>query len=230
MKGFRKYFVVLIITVAIFVIAWYASIYFNNRKLANIKSTQDQVTVDVMSSETQFDLYEELSCKDIGNNYLSQEISDLADKLTYAEQNLNNPTQVELLKEQYSILEVKDFLLTQEISQRCKQPITTVLYFYKNEDSCADCTKQGYVLDALRQAYPQIRVYSFDAGLDNSTIRALLTIYNIPATLPSVVLNGKTISGFTSLDDLEAALPTYITAPTPAAPSTPVLQTTTPSK
>jgi glutaredoxin-related protein len=219
MKGFRKYFVVLFITVAIFATAWYLSIYFNNRKINAIQAAQDKVTVDIMSSESQFNLLEKVSCQDINNNSLSQEISDLADQISYAEQTLNDPTQISLLKQQYSILEVKDFLLTQRISEQCQQPITTILYFYKNADTCADCTRQGYVLDALRQEYPQVRVYSFDTGLDSATIRALLTIYKIPANFPALVVNGKTQGGFIAIDDLEKSLPSYITNPTPVTAS-----------
>ncbi|HTH93448.1 MAG TPA: hypothetical protein VL576_03145 [Candidatus Paceibacterota bacterium] len=225
MKDFKKYFIVLLITAGLFAVAWSASEYFNDQKIAEIQKAQDQATVDVMSSETQFDLLEEQSCQDIGNNYLAQEISDLADKISYAEQNINDQTQIALLKQQYSVLEVKDFLLNKQISARCKTPIATILYFYKTDNTCADCTKQGYVLDALRQNYPQIRVYSFDAGLDSSTIRALLTIYKVPDNLPALIINGKTKSGFMSMDDITKLLPkTVINPVTPkATTSTPAV-------
>lgn len=213
MKGFRKYFIVLIITIAIFAAAWYASVYFNNQKIAAIKEAQNQATIDILSSETQFDLLQELSCQDINNNYLSDELADLADKITYGEQNFSDQTQLDLLKQQYSILEVKDFLLTKQISERCKENTVTILYFYGNNNTCPSCINQGYVLDALRQEYPSIRTYSFDAGLDSSTVRALLTIYKIPPTLPALVIDGKTYSGFMTLDQVTKLLPTSLTNP-----------------
>ena len=227
MKAFRKYFYVLVITVAIFAAAYAASIYFSNRKIADIKKAQDQVTVDIMSSETQFDLLEEASCQDVASTSLTQEISDLADKISYAEENINDQTQITLLKQQYSVLEVKDFLLTKRISDRCKANTNTVLYFYSNKNTCTDCEKQGYVLDALREAYPQVRVYSFDASLDSSTIRALQTIYKIPSTLPSLVINGKTFKGFQSLDLIEKALPSNFINPSKANSTVPVKKTST---
>jgi hypothetical protein len=218
MNGFRKYFIVLLITAGIFAIAYFASTYFNNQKIIELQQAQEQATVDVLSSQTQFDLLESQSCQDVSSNYLSQELSDLADKITYAEQNLNDQTQLTLLKQQYSILEVKDFLLTKQVSERCKTPVATILYFYKADTSCTDCTKQGYVLDALRQTYPEVRVYSFDAGLDSSTVRALLTIYKIPTTLPAIVIDDTTEDGFMSIDAIEKELPTAITNP-PATPT-----------
>jgi hypothetical protein len=204
MNGFRKYFIVLLITAGIFAIAYFASTYFNNQKIIELQQAQEQATVDVLSSQTQFDLLESQSCQDVSSNYLSQELSDLADKITYAEQNLNDQTQLTLLKQQYSILEVKDFLLTKQVSERCKTPVATILYFYKADTSCTDCTKQGYVLDALRQTY--------------STVRALLTIYKIPTTLPAIVIDDTTEDGFMSIDAIEKELPTAITNP-PATPT-----------
>ncbi len=208
MKKFSKYFIALLITVALFALAWYASIYFNNRKINEIIKAQNQATIDVMSSETQFELLQQSSCQDsVSNDELASELSNLADKITYGEQNFSDQTQLNLLKQQYSVLEVKDFLLTKQISTRCKQSVVTILYFYSNDNTCTDCLNQGYVLDALRQQYPNVRVYSFDAGLDSSTIRALISVYKVPKTLPTLVLDGKTYSGFQTLAALQKLLP-----------------------
>ncbi|MEO5646568.1 MAG: thioredoxin family protein [Candidatus Paceibacterota bacterium] len=220
MKGFRKYFIALLITAALFAVAFFFSQYLTNRKIAEIKEAQNQVTTDILSSEAQFDLLQELSCQDVGNNYLSTEISNLADKITYGEQNFNDQRQLNLLKQQYSILEVKDFLLTKRISERCKQNTVTILYFYKNADVCDDCVKQGYVLDTIHQQYPALRIYSFDASLDSSTVRALLTIYKISDKVPSLVINGKTENGYIVVDELKKLLPTSLTNPTPLKTTT----------
>ncbi len=230
MKGFRKYFIALIITAALFVAAFFFSQYLTNRKIAEIKEAQNQVTTDILSSEAQFDLLQELSCQDVGNNYLSSEISNLADKITYGEQNFNDQSQLNLLKQQYSILEVKDYLLTKRISDRCKQNTVTILYFYKNADICDDCVKQGYVLDALHQQYPTLRIYSFDAGLDSSTVRALLTVYKVSDSVPSLVINGKTENGYISLDDIKKILPATLTNPIQNKTTTPTTKTTATAK
>ncbi|MDB5254951.1 MAG: hypothetical protein JWL92_327 [Candidatus Nomurabacteria bacterium] len=213
MKAFRKYFIVFFITAALFAIAFFVSQYLNNRKIAEIKEVQNQVTIDIISSETQFDLLQELSCQDQSGDYLSGEISNLADKITYAEQNLSNQTELTLLKQQYSVVEVKDFLLTKRISERCKSNTVTILYFYKNANVCSDCVKQGYVLDTLHKKYPSIRIYSFDAGLDSSTVRSLLSIYKISAQQPSLVIGSKIENKFMAVEDIEKLLPTSLTAP-----------------
>lgn len=211
MNGFRKYIYVFFITCILFMTAWYASAYFNSRKLDEVKNIQNKVAVDILSSETQFTLLQELSCPDLQGSVFSTEISTLADKISYAEQNLSDSEEIDLLKKQYTILEVKDFLLAKRVGERCKQAPTTILYFYGKKDTCEDCVKQGYVLDAIRAEYPTVRVYSFDYNLDLSTIKALVKIYKIGDSLPTLVINGKTYNGFQSLEQVKSLIPKSVT-------------------
>ncbi len=213
MKGFQKYFFVFLVTCGIFAVGWYLSSYVNNKKINQIKDIQNKIAIDILSSETQFSLLEELSCQDLSNSVLSKEIATIADKISYTEQTTGNRDEVELLKKQYTILQVKDFLLTKRIAERCKQKINTVFYFYGSKDACSECVKQGYVLDALREKYSALRVYSFDYNLDLSTIKALNSIYKIQNSLPSLVVNGKTVSGFKTVEELEMLLPKELTNP-----------------
>lgn len=207
MQGFQKYVVVFIITCGIFASGWYLSSYINTKKINQIKDIQNKIAIDILSSETQFALLEELSCQDVDNSILSQEIADLASKINYSEQNVGNQEEVQLLKKQYSILQVKDFLLSKRIRERCGEQTNTIFYFYGNTETCTECVKQSYVLDAIRAKYPEVRVYSFDYNLDLSTVKALTSIYKIQNSLPGLVVNGKTMSGFKSVEELEAFLP-----------------------
>lgn len=220
MKGFQKYFFVFLITCGIFATGWYLSSYVNNKKINEIKDIQNKIAIDILSSETQFSLLEELSCQDVDRSILSQEIATLADKISYSEKNVGDNEEVELLKKQYSILQVKDFLLSKKIAERCKQKIATIFYFYGNQDSCSDCVKQSYVLDAIREKYPTLRLYSFDYNLDLSTIKALKSIYKITDALPGLVIDGKTVNGFKTVSEIESLLPKVFTTPPP--PKTPL--------
>ena len=81
-----NYIVAFLITVVIFATALYASNYFNNRRIADIKATQDNISIDILSLETQFDLLAKHSCADISeNSILSSEIQSLASRLSYLE-------------------------------------------------------------------------------------------------------------------------------------------------
>ena len=206
-NDWKKYVIVLFITSTIFVGGLWLSNYFNNKKIDQLKSIEDKISVDLMSSETQFSLMQELSCKDVSTTVLSSELNSLAEKISFSENNIgNDDSNVVSLKKYYSLLEIKDYLLMKAITQRCGQKPIFVLYFYKN-DQCDDCTKQGYVLTSLREKYPNLRVYSFDYNLDLSSIKAMTSIYKVPDSLPALVINGKVYSGFQTVDEIEKTFP-----------------------
>ncbi len=52
----QTYVLALVITGAIFGTALYVSNYLNDRRLAEIRATQDNISIDILSLETQFEL------------------------------------------------------------------------------------------------------------------------------------------------------------------------------
>lgn len=206
--GYRKYIFVFIITSVIFFTAFAISNYSDQKRIQNIQSIEDKIALDLLSSETQFNLLKELSCKAIDNSVLSQELNSIAEKLTYAEENLGvtNP-EVIRLKKYYSVLQVKDYLLMKQVDQKCKQKLIFILYFYSNKGDCADCKKEGYVLTDLREEYPELRVYSFDYNLDFPIIKTLQAVFKLKNTLPAIIIGDETHYGFKSREEIENLMP-----------------------
>lgn len=205
--NYTKIVLVFFITMTLFAVAFGSSYYFNTKKIDQLRVIEDKISLDLLSSETQFSLLQELSCKDVSTTVLSSELNSLADKISYSESNIgNNNANVISLKRSYSLLEIKDYLLMKKITERCGQKSIFVLYFYNN-DTCTDCTKQGYVLTSLREKYPNLRVYSFDYNLDLSAIKAMISIYKVPDVVPALVINGKVYSGFQSVEAVEKTFP-----------------------
>lgn len=203
-----KYLLVFLITGAIFVTVVYFSDFASNKRLAEIKSMEDKISVDILSSETQFNLLAQSSCADLETTGLSEEMNSLADRLSYTEDRLGaTNSQVVDLKRYYSLLEIKDYLLIKEISQKCKTKPLIVLYFYSNAGDCDECERMGYVLTYLRNEYPELRVYSFDYNLDLSALRTLRDVLKVENRLPAIVVDDKVYYGFKSLDDFDVIIP-----------------------
>lgn len=209
-NDWKKYVIVFFITSTIFISGLWLSSYFNSQKIDQLKVIESKISLDLMSSETQFNLLAEISCKEISNTVLSSELNSLADKISYSENNIGvENVDVISLKKYYSLLEIKDYLLMKKITERCGEKSIFILYFYKN-DNCQECTKQGYVLTGLHEKYPNLRVYSFDYNLDLSAIKAMISIYKVPDNLPAIVINGKVYSGFNSSEDIEKLIPEIV--------------------
>ena len=111
------------------------------------------------------------------------------------------------LKKYYSLLQIKDYLLAKKIATRCGVKSAFILYFYTTAANCSLCEQESLVLSTLRAKYPALRVYSFDYSTDLSAVTSMLKIYKVKDTeLPALVLDDELLSGFYSVDDLDAKI------------------------
>jgi hypothetical protein len=200
-----KYVATFLITGGLFFTVFFVTKVVNEKRFSEIKSIQDKISIDLLSSETQFALLNSTNCSVNANSLLAPEIEKLGDRLSIMESQLGtNDADVIGLKKYYSLLQIKDYMLTKAFSDRCKIQPVTVLYFYTND--CSKCTKQGYVLTALREKYPKIRIYAFDSNLDLSAIKTLEAINVISDERPNIVIDNVTYAGFKSVEDIEKIL------------------------
>lgn len=216
----RNALIALIITIAIIGTVLYAINFLNQQRVAELRGIEDQLATDTLSIETQFALLEEAPCEDIAaGTTLSQEVGGVGDKLAYAEGRAGaNDPEVLRLKERYTLLQIRDYLLTKRLAETCGVKPTVALYFYSNvPGECADCDRAGYALSYLRQTYPSLRVYSFDYHLDLAALRTLIAVLKVKDQFPAFVVQGKATYGFTSLEDLEKAFPKSLFATSTAS-------------
>lgn len=219
----QKYIIVFIITAAIFGTAFYLATSIDRARIADIKTTEERIAIDILSSETQFELLGSLDCKTISQNpILSSELNSIASRLSVAEENLGNTNpEVVRLKKQYSLLQIKDYLLMQQVSQKCNLKPVFVLYFYSNSGNCPECGRAGDVLTYLRTQYPGLRVYSFDYNLDLSALRTLISLRGIDEQLPALVINNRPpVYGFKTFEEIQTLIPELKTLSTTTATST----------
>ncbi len=202
----KKYILAFAITAVILFTAIILSNYFRQKKFQEIRSIQDQISIDILSSEVQTSLLEQFSCRNVANNALSRELGTLGDKLSYTEENrgVDDP-EVIALKRYYSLLQIKDYILMNRIREKCGTRNEFIIYFYGQD--CEECQKQGYVLTKLREDYPELRVYAFDYNLDVSAIKTLVSVTKIEETLPALYIKDEIYYGYRSIEDIEKIIP-----------------------
>ena len=203
-----KHITVFVITLGIFLSVFYVSNVLTTKKLNELTSVENNISTDLLSAEAQYSLLGELDCSQVTTTVLSDQLNTLSKKIEYLESSNGKSDELTQLKKQYSLLEIKDYLLMKEITNRCGQKSVFILYFYTTSSNCSECVKQGFVLTDLREKYPALRVYSFDYGLNLSAIETLIKIYHIEDTkLPALVADGHVYTGFHSVDDVEKLVP-----------------------
>ena len=180
------------ITAFVFLLIVVTNNYINDAKLNKLNSIYDDIRIDSLNAEVQYELISENPCIALNFDPITKELFELGQKLTTMEDNLGkNNQQVLDLKKYYSILEVRQYLFVKKASKQCGKNATPILYFYSNELDCKDCDSQGFVLNYVRNSLPNIYVYSFDLNLDTSPIKALKIGHNI-TSVPSIVVYDNT--------------------------------------
>ena len=128
----------------------------------------------------------------------------MGNKLEWSQNNLGATEEVSYLRKYYSLLQIKDYLLTKKISARCGTKASFILYFYTTAENCSECERESLVLLSLRGKYPELRVYSFDYSTELSAVESMLKIYKIKDTeLPALVIDDDVLTGFRSIEELE---------------------------
>lgn len=207
--AWRTYIIAFIITSSIFALAFGLSNTINQKRVEEIRSIENKISVDILSIETQFSLLEDLSCGEIGDSFLSKELASIGSRLQFMERE-RSPDDPEFLnlKKYYSLLLIKDQLLTKQIAEKCGDDTITILYFYSNkEDDCEDCGKQGAVLTRLQELYPEVRVYPFDYYLDTPAVKALISVHHIEPEFPALKIKNENYYGLKTLQELDELIP-----------------------
>jgi hypothetical protein len=205
----KKYVLAFVITSLVFIGALIVSNRISENRLAEVKAIENKIALDILSSETQFALLRESSCRAIDHSTaFSEELNSLTQKLSYMEQNLGaDNAEVLNLKKYHSLLQVKDYLLVKQVNEKCGIKPITIIYFYTNQENCEECKKEGYVLTKLREEFPELRIYSFDYNLDSSVVKTMKSIYSIENTMPALVINEEAYYGFKDIADIEKLIP-----------------------
>ncbi|MBI4361005.1 hypothetical protein HY572_04510 [Candidatus Micrarchaeota archaeon] len=107
------------------------------------------------------------------------------------------------LKREYTLKQVRDYLLTQKIKEECGAKTQTLLYFYTKD--CAECLKQGLVGPPLKKDRPELLIYALDSSLNMPAVNALKEIHQV-TRYPTLVLNAEKLEGFHSKEQIESRL------------------------
>lgn len=204
---YRKYIITFLITLALFGIAFLLSSNFANQKIDQVRIIQDKISNDILSSETRFMLLASSSCKHFESNEefeteLNNELSDMARRVKFMENQLGyDDSRVLLIKSQYVLLQIKDYILHRQLAERCKDTINTILYFHDLD--CTECKEQSIVLDEIHKRYPSIRIYWFDISSETPALSTLVSMFQVNTT-PTLVVGDDVFKGFQDIETIES--------------------------
>lgn len=108
------------------------------------------------------------------------------------------------IKKQYALFNAEFWMHVRNYNKQCNSPITTILYFYPENEECNECTLQATELSIIKKECPDnVWVFALPVDLDLGIVNTLRRQYGVK-TVPAVVVNGEGFEGFTSRQKLDA--------------------------
>lgn len=194
------------LTTLIFVIGILLGSYFSAEKLNDIDTLAQELQMNTMGTELQYEILLQNPCGTIESSQLTEELFSIGEKLGYMESSLGSKDPDVLnLKEYYHLLEIKHWLFVKKTIEECSIAEDTILYFYSNAGDCTKCEEQGNVLVYMHRKYPELNIYSFDINIDNPALNTVKDMFSVVET-PSLVINGETNAGFMDAAALKEAI------------------------
>ena len=199
----KKYFIVFLITTVIFLAGIWVGHLIAEYRFGELENLQMSLKTQTATLETQYLLISQNPCILSETDRFNQELYKMGRELSDMEATYGTDSEdVNMLKEYYSLLELRHWLFLEQIKDKCKQnDFKTILYFYSNLGDCDDCNEQGFVLTYLREKNPELRIYSFDINIDNAALNWIKDSYGIKG-VPSLIINGEYYTGFKNEDEL----------------------------
>jgi hypothetical protein len=180
--------------------------FMSERKVGELQKLEQDLRTDTIAAEVQYLILADNPCTDIDTTLLTEELYQISSKIAYMENQLGgtNP-EVVRLKEYYSLLQIRHWMLLKKIQSQCDQEYNLILYFYSNRGDCPRCEQQGFILNYIRKKFENARVYAFDINNQNAALNTLKNIYRVSET-PSIIVNDRPFSGFMTTEEIEKEL------------------------
>lgn len=139
-------------------------------------------------------------------NTLKKETRDVGVKLSrYGEKAIFSKLDFDYLKRKYFLLELKMLALTNEFKKKCNPEITTIVFFYKIDDTLS--LRQGSVLNDIDEKNPgKFIILSLDINYKDDPIIPLLVKKYEVNKAPTIIVNGNVkIEGFAASEQIKEA-------------------------
>jgi hypothetical protein len=204
--SWNRYFSVLLLTSLIFLIGFLIAQRVSSRTSNQITDIQKEFRNYILSLNLQSEIASEYICK-VDAFQLTKEKTELGKRIDVLERNLgkNNPV-VKDLKQDYSLLSLRQWLLVKKVKEECDRDINIIIFFYSNKVNASESESQGYVLDYIYEKFPdEVVIYAFDIEDENPALTTLKAIYEVEI-VPSVIINEELFTGFQSREKISSLI------------------------
>ena len=115
-----------------------------------------------------------------------------------------NKADFNLIKREYLIAQLNYWLLAKKYAQLCNASVTTILFFYDNEEDCNKCNDQGFILSYLKNTFKeQLLNFAIHGKQEQEPMVNILKDTHQINTYPTLIIQNQKIEGFINKEQLQ---------------------------
>ncbi len=205
-----RYVVVLFLTLAVFVIGILIGLVINGQRTNYVQEENRLQRLDYDSLQLRYLYLQNVLSKNKDCNSASKTLEEqisnlgiLGDRLEGFIRDTNaDIKELNLLKREYTLAELRYWLLLNDVKEICDDDSISVLYFYSNQN-CTDCRTQGVILSFLKEKFKEkLLIFSLDSDFNQEPLLVLVkNSFNISKS-PTLVVNRDRYEGFMNKEKL----------------------------
>jgi len=205
-----KYIVAALITAGVFTLGLFLGLLIEGKRVSYIDDVSKKQNLDFSSLQLQYAYIDQLSqennCEAVAKTF-EKNIDELeATRLrleNFDESATLNKVDFDLLKREYTLAQIRYWLLSKRTKDLCGGESVSILYFFSDEGECPQCDNQAFVLTFLKKVFKEkLLIFSFDSKfVDEPMINILKVSYDI-TKFPTIVIEGKKYEGITKTTEI----------------------------
>lgn len=205
-----KYIIAGAITLGIFLLGLFLGLAIEGKRVNYIESVSRKQNLEFSSLQLQYAFIDQLSqeknCQAVQKTF-EQNINNLEStriRLENFDRDATlNKNELDILKNEYTLAQIRYWLLAERTKKLCNTDIVNILYFFSDQKECPDCDKQAFVLTYLKKKFKdKLLIFSFDSKFESEAMIPLLkNTYSI-TKYPTIIIEGHPKEGFRDKDSV----------------------------
>lgn len=200
----RRYILAAALTLTIFLLGLMLGLVIESKRVAYVQDERAEQELDYSSLQLQYlyidQLGQENNCDAVVKTF-DRTVTDLERARTrleeYSQRATVNRQEFELLQRDYTLAQIRYWLLARKTKNLCNTEFSTILYFFAPDEMCDSCNEQAFILTYLKKRMKdKLLNFVIMAEQEEPMVDILKTTYNI-TKYPTLVIGDKKFSGFT---------------------------------
>jgi len=207
----RRYVMAAALTGIIFVLGLLLGLVIEFQRIGFVQQNKEIQDLDYESLQIQY-MYIDLLGQEKNCQAMIQTFDKSVNSLEatrnrieqYSQGSMINKNDFDILQKEYSLAQIRYWLLARKTKSLCNTNIATILYFFGPDEICSKCNEQAFVLTYLKKRLKDnLLNFVLRGDQEEPMVTILKANYNI-TQYPTLIIGEKKFEGFISRSDILA--------------------------